>query len=145
MANKIKSTGKANPLNTRQPRHQSTLAKARKGNHSGMTILQPADLVELRTRQSTLLACLDQAIADKDIETVYWIQVEILSICHIFGIPSPLGSTIGVEVLRGSREMKNLAIPEVATAETYKSIIASALSEASAVREIIDIKEEADG
>jgi len=119
-------------LNTKQPRIRKN-DKLQKKVKAGSFTLSPAELVELRLRQDSLLLRLDKAVFEQDIPSIYWINVEIQTICHIYGLPSPLGSSVGVEVLRGLREIRSLAIPDSYTdsAGGMKAILTAALYEAA--------------
>jgi len=123
-----------NILNTKQPRKQqgqSALAKKAK-----KFALLPAELVELRTRQDLLIQKLDQAIQDEDIQAIYWINAEVQTICHIYGLPAPQGTGVGTEILRGLREMRSLAIPETGTnnVEAMKAVLTAALQDAAKIK-----------
>lgn len=128
------NNGPRSILNTKQPRKgagQTALAKRAK-----TFALLPAELVELRTRQDILIEKLDKAIQEEDIQAIYWINAEVQTICHIYGLPAPQGTGVGTEILRGLREMRSLAIPETSTnnVDAMKAILTSALQDAAKIR-----------
>lgn len=121
-------------MNTKQPAGRGA-KKALQERGKDFTLL-PHELVELRSRQEGLLLKLDAAIASEDVQSLYFINAEVMTLCHIFGVASPLSAGIGSEVLRGLREMRALAIPEessVANMEAMKTILGAALKDAAAM------------
>lgn len=92
---------------------------------------------ELEARRDSLLAQLDKAIQSRDVEAVYWLNVEIMSLYHIHGESSPLRGPLGTEVLKGLREIK---FPNGATqstdqdAEANKEMLKQALADFARLR-----------
>ena len=121
-------------MNTKQPATDKAKKELKKRGRDFS--LLPHELVELRARQDSLLTKLDDAIATEDVQALYFINAEIMTLCHIFGVASPLNSSIGSEVLKGLREMRSLTIPEESTAsnmEAMKTILGAALKDAAAL------------
>ena len=65
-----------------------------------------AALADLDSRLPAFMDKLKLAVKDKDIEAIYWIQIEIVTMFHIYGVQSHISPQLAIELLKGAREYK---------------------------------------